>query len=211
MFDTVPPEDLIMRPSRSPTAGERCPWGCVLSVAGVSAGYSHWYRTSSFVCHACERAGVPGAGKWITVNPDVTFQRRPDEVDGLRITLVTLPPENPAGVGQIQLIHLSEVYGYIALSLCPLGCRRAVVQYLEVAVERRRRGVGRVLVAAARARCERFMTTTAPVPADDPVAARFCAQAGLIGPPQPRPCRHQADAGIAGEGWEMDAFRANRP
>ncbi len=211
MFDTVPPEDLVIRPSRSPTAGERCPWGCDLAVAGVAAGYSHWFGASSFVCEACRATGGPDAGAWITINPGVEHQKRPHEVNGLKISLVVLPPEIPAGTGQIQLVHQSQVLGYVALSLCPEGCGRAVVQHLEVATEWRRRGVGRVLVAAARARCERAaITTTAPLP-PDPVSTRFWSQVGLLGPPTPRPCRHQLDAGILGEGWEVDAYRANRP
>lgn len=199
-----------MRPSRSPTAGDRCPWGCDLSVAGSKAGYSHWYGAPTFTCTACRNVGGPHAGEWITVNPGVEHQKRLDEREGLKISLVVLPPEVPAGVGQIQLVHQATVLGYVDLSLCPHGCRRAVVQHLEVAAERRRRGVGRVLVAAARARCERFAVTTAPLPAD-PVCTRFWAQVGLLGRPEARPCRHQLAAGIAGEGWEVDAYQANRP
>ncbi|WP_414945580.1 GNAT family N-acetyltransferase [Amycolatopsis sp. cmx-11-32] len=183
--------------------------GLPVVVAGVGAGYFHWYGTSSFVCTACRNAGGPDAGEWITVNPSVSAQKRPDEVDGLKITVMVLPPEVPAGAGQIQLIHQGEVYGYAALSLCPRGCRRAVVQYLKVAEARRRRGVGRVLVEAVRARCEKFAVTTAPLPSD-PASVRFWAQVGLLGPQQPRPCGHQSDAGIASMGWEDAARRANR-
>jgi len=147
VFETVPPEDVVMRPSRSPTAGDRCPWGCDLSVAGSTTGYSHWYGAMSHVCTACRDAGGPEAGEWITINPDVAHQRRPDEVDGLKITLVVLPPAVSAGTGQIQLIHQGTVYGYVDLSLCPRGCRRAVVCHIEVAVEYRRRGAGREAAA----------------------------------------------------------------
>ncbi|KZB82731.1 hypothetical protein AVL48_37570 [Amycolatopsis regifaucium] len=171
------------------------------------AGYSHRYGTSSFICTACRDAGGPDAGEWITINPDLPHQLRPDQVDGLKISLVVVPPDSPAGAGQIQLVHQGEVYGYIALALCGT-CRRAVVQYLEVAEARRRRGVGRVLVAAARARCEGYLVTTAPL-GTDPACTRFWAQVGLLGPPRPRPCRCQVDAGITGEGWETEAHLAN--
>ncbi|MFE5565951.1 GNAT family N-acetyltransferase [Amycolatopsis japonica] len=209
MFDTVPPEDSVMRPSRTPAAPARCPWGCDLSLSGVTAGYSHWYGTGSFTCLACRNTGEPHAGEWITINPAV--QKRPGEVNGLKIALVVLPPQIPAGLGQIQLVHHREVFGYVELSLCPKGCGRAVVQYLEVAESRRRRGVGRVLVEAVRTRCATFTITTAPLPSE-PGCVRFWSQIGILGPQDPRPCGHQADAGIAGSrGWEDDARRANMP
>ncbi|MFD5090388.1 hypothetical protein ACFWMR_07295 [Amycolatopsis thailandensis] len=87
------------------------PLGCDLSVAGAITGYSHWYGTTSHVCTACRTAGGPEAGEWITINLSVSAQRRPDEVDGLKITLVIVPPTRPAGTGQIQVINQGETYG----------------------------------------------------------------------------------------------------
>ncbi|MGY6658674.1 hypothetical protein ACXIZN_41600 [Amycolatopsis sp. TRM77291] len=94
------------------------------------------------------------------------------------------------------------------MSLCR-ACSKAVVLALDVATDRRQLGVGRVLVSAARKRCEAY-TVMMAAHQPDPVARLFWARVGLLGAIGPKACRHQWDAGIdGGDDWEFAAYRAN--
>ncbi|MEU3625699.1 hypothetical protein BS329_38620 [Amycolatopsis coloradensis] len=209
-MDTVPPERLPIQPGRTSESPVRCPWGCDLRIATATTSWSHWYQAPERTCGACRQvpgAGGPGHGTWVTIDTSVSHQKPAGEVDGLTLSLIVTPPNVPAGVGRIALAHQGNTFGTIDLSLCRT-CQTALVLALDVAEEHRQMGIGRVLVSAARARCEDY-TVTMTWPRTSPVATLFWSRVGLLGGAL-RPCRHQLEAGIdGGDSWEGAAYRAN--
>ncbi|UMP00033.1 hypothetical protein [Amycolatopsis sp. EV170708-02-1] len=99
--------------------------------------------------------------------PDVT-EEQADEY-GLR--LVLMRPVTAAGIGAIQLHLRRTIFGEIRFSLCGID-RRAILVHIEVEKKHRRRGAGRVLVAAAAARAPRYDWTTLPI-GQDPMTVAF--------------------------------------
>ncbi|HET6288799.1 MAG TPA: GNAT family N-acetyltransferase [Amycolatopsis sp.] len=130
------------------------------------------------------------------IDPAVERQVPEDSVDEYGLRLVVVPPPTPAGIGAVRLCLGHKILGEIRMSLCATD-RRAVLVHLHIDEECRRRGAGRVLVAAAEARGIDFNWTMVPIERD-PVSIAFWARLGTFGSASasPRPCSHQIEAGV---------------
>ncbi|MEU3623002.1 GNAT family N-acetyltransferase [Amycolatopsis coloradensis] len=183
--------EVPLRPGTGTPA--RCPWGHDLAVAGVRQGWSQDYRSPEWTCEACHALSA-GSGVWAMIDPGPARQVTEDHVDEYGLRLVLLRPPTAAGIGAIQLRMGHTTFGEIRFSLCGPD-RRAVLVSVEVEEKHRRRGAGRILVAAARARATRYHWTMLPL-GEDPVAVAFWATVGALGPHNPHPCTHQIDAQV---------------
>lgn len=184
--------ELPIRPGT--TVPAQCPWGCRLVIGGMTRSWCQDYQSAEFLCLAC-RALNPEAGRWVQIDPAVQVPE--DRVDPTRLQLAVTPPAVRYGVGAIRLRLGSTIFGYVELTLCEVD-RRAVLLGLEVEPAHRRRGAGRVLVAAAVARAAGYDWSTVPV-GTDPVAVAFAARTRLPGPAPPYACSHQVAAGAVSE------------
>ncbi|MGY6658696.1 hypothetical protein ACXIZN_41710 [Amycolatopsis sp. TRM77291] len=183
--------EIPIRPGAGAPA--RCPWGHDFAIAGVRQSWSQDYRAPEWLCEACY--ALPGrAGTWAMIDPAPARHVTEDQADEYGLRLVLLRPATAAGIGAIQLRLGHTVFGEIRFSLCGID-RRAVLIHVEVEEKHRRRGAGRVLVAAAAARAPRYDWTTLPI-GHDPITVAFWARVGAIGPPSPYPCTHQTEQGV---------------
>jgi hypothetical protein len=173
-----------------------CPWGHELAVGGARHSWCQDYGAPEYLCEACHALPDRG-GRWATIDPSVTCQVREDQVDETRLQLVVIPPSVPRGTGTILLRHGSTIFGHVQLTLCELD-RCAVLLGLEVEPQHRRRGAGRVLVAAAKARGDGYRWSSNPI-GTDPVAIAFWGRVGLLGESPSAGCTHQIDAGALPE------------
>lgn len=175
------------------TAPPACPRGHELLPGRFQLGYTQDYARPEVLCEVCH--ALPSrAGRWALIDPAITAQVPESEVETAKLLLVVLPPSERAGVGTIQLRWGTTVYGQIQLSLC-LVDRAALLVGVHVEQQHRRRGVGTVLVAAARARGHSYRWSANPPATRDPITDAFWARLGA--PPSPaRPCSHQQAAGI---------------
>ncbi|WP_037305701.1 GNAT family N-acetyltransferase [Amycolatopsis orientalis] len=128
------------------------------------------------------------------IDPRSSRQVTEDQVDEYGLRLVLLRPPTAAGIGAIQLRLGHTAFGEIRFSLCGHD-RRAILVSVGVEEKHRRRGAGRVLVAAARARATRYHWTMLPL-GEDPVTVAFWATVGAVGPQSPHPCTHQIEQGV---------------
>lgn len=145
---------------------EYCLNGHRLDMAGRNCGFDHGYWLSSVTCTLCRELRLPRA-TW-------------DEVDHLRLGAEHPPthakllldiarPPVRAGVGQV-IARLDGVpIADLDLRMCPVD-ERGVIEHVRVDDQRRRRGLGTVLVAAALARGPGFRWSTTVV--DKAVEAR---------------------------------------
>ncbi|WP_143104795.1 GNAT family N-acetyltransferase [Amycolatopsis regifaucium] len=81
-------------------------------------------------------------------------------------------------IGFVQLRLGHTIFGEVGFSLCGTD-RRALLVHVEVEEKHRRRGAGRVLVAAAVVRAPRCEWTMFPI-GEDPVAVAFWASVGAV-------------------------------
>ena len=174
------------------TAPTACPRRHDLQVAGARHGWSQDYHAPEFLCEACHSLPDRG-GRWALINPAVSNQVLEDNVTEAWLQLVVCPPPVPAGVGMIQLRWGTTIYGQIALSLCRIE-RRGLVLSLEVEPRHRRRGVGQLLVAAARTRGAGYDWSSNSI-GTDPIVVAFWARIGAPRVPA-QPCSHQAAASV---------------
>ncbi|UJW36889.1 hypothetical protein L3Q67_45300 (plasmid) [Saccharothrix sp. AJ9571] len=178
----------------------RCPAGHQLGVAGPNNGWSHLLRRHEYCCDLCRELG---STRWSWCPVDVTEQHTQEAAPHTGLALVQVPPPRWAGSGQLRL-QLGEgtgtpaVLGTATLALCSVD-RRAVLQAVEVNERWRRRGVGRVLLAAAAALGTGYSWSTRPIPRD--LAARaFWARVGPADwPAPPAYCSHQLARGPIAE------------
>ncbi|MQA12578.1 MAG: GNAT family N-acetyltransferase [Pseudonocardiaceae bacterium] len=133
-------------------APERCPRGHNSKIARVLIGYSHIYYTRTVTCRVCLELGHEPA-TWALVDP-ATQVTKPA---GRGLELVLTPPSARGGVGRIALHVDRNCLADADLMICG-PCRIAVLEQLRVDEEVRRRGYGRLLLAAAllRAPDERY-------------------------------------------------------
>lgn len=194
--------EILLRPGKETQAPTRCPWGHDLRIGGCSSGWESSYKTSVLTCRACGALpSVAGwAGMWALVDPSITAQVTEDKVDGTRLQLVAVRPAVDAGPGVIQLRHGSALYGSAEVLLCRI-CRRAILSWVEVVQQWRRRGAGWVLVAAAAARGAGYSWSTTPFDIDPGTVAFWATVAIDLGDPVPRPCSH-----MVATGWSHPAM-----
>lgn len=165
-------EALPVRPVRGDRAPQACPRGHDLAVAGARSSYHHRYALPEVTCGVCRALHDPLAS-WCLVDP--ARQHTVDTAPRAGLALVRVPPATRGGVGQLRLWIDGVPLADLDLAVCG-PCRRGVVEHVRTDAPHRRRGYGRVLVAAA--------LTLAPPPeyrwsttrvTDDPVARAFWA------------------------------------
>ncbi|MGV9365570.1 GNAT family N-acetyltransferase [Amycolatopsis sp. NPDC003731] len=159
-----------------------------LDLYGKLKPYSHRYRLHGTLCEVCRahEGCEPEArrlAEWAYL--DVTVQHAPETAPGEGLALVARPPAGGMLAGRIELQLDGAEVGAVTASLCA-SCRTATLDYVHVAVEYRRLGFGRTLVAAAVARAAAYRWT-APLP-DGPVAQSFRARIAMRRPGPP--CHH---------------------
>ncbi|MFE0023354.1 hypothetical protein [Amycolatopsis sp. NPDC059021] len=174
----------------------RCPWGCRLDVGGVRCGWSQDYGTPEYLCEACH-ALPEHRGRWAQFDTTVTNQVTDARADPAKLQIVVTPPAALAGPGTIELRWGTTIFGHITVALCPID-RCAIFLDLLTETRHRRRGVGRVLVAAARARGSGYRWTSLPR-LTDAVATAFWARVGPLGPTPAHACGHHVAAGTVSE------------
>jgi GNAT superfamily N-acetyltransferase len=112
---------------------------------------------------------------------DVTVQHAPETAPGEGIALVASPPAAGTLAGRVALHLDGAQVGAVTARPCT-SCRTATLDYIQVAVEYRRLGFGRTLVAAA---CPRL-------PVDGSAARRPGGAVARIAIRQPgSPCHHR--------------------
>jgi GNAT superfamily N-acetyltransferase len=143
-----------------------------LAIASARSSYHHWYGLTEVTCGVCHSLGDPLAS-WCLVNPARQHAVNTAPRNGLM--LVRIPPEARGGIGQVQLWIDGVALADIDLAICG-PCKRGVVEHVRTDEPHRRRGYGRVLVAAALTLAPpavyRWSTTKV---ADNPVARAFWA------------------------------------
>lgn len=168
---------------------ERCPAGHLRELSGPTSSFNHAAGMLDYSCELCQRLGDP-RWSWTVIDPShqVTAADKPSG-----LTLVRIPPPRPASPGRIQLQLDDAILGVIDVALCRVE-KRAVLERLAVQEKYRRRGAGRVLVAAALALGTGYDWSM--VKLDNSLAARvFWARLGLVcGPAAPFYCSHMNDA-----------------
>ncbi|TDV47928.1 hypothetical protein CLV71_109163 [Actinophytocola oryzae] len=163
------------RPVR-PARDERIPLDCLrghrLAIAGARSSYHHRYALTEITCGVCYALHDPLAS-WCLVNP--ARQHTVDGAPRTGLVLVRVPPDTRAGVGQLRLHVDGVALADIDVAVCG-PCRRGVIEHVRTDEPHRRRGYGRVLVAAALtlAPPDTYQWSTTEV-ADDPVARAFWA------------------------------------
>ncbi|MQA11735.1 MAG: hypothetical protein GEU98_24935 [Pseudonocardiaceae bacterium] len=155
------PVDTPVRPTTNPRAEypARCLRGHQMQVAGTQAGWSVLDHTETRTCRLCSCLRDPRA-TWSLV--DVTKQQLGDTgLHGGHIRLEVFPPAVRGGVGRIQLRRYGRVVGDVDMAACG-PCGRAVLEHIRVDEDCRRRGYGRVLLAATlvRAPASQFTWST---------------------------------------------------
>jgi hypothetical protein len=195
--------EILLRPGNETSAPPtRCPWGHDLRIGGCSSGWETSYRTTLLHCRACTALPDAGrrAGTWALVDPSTAAQVTEGKVKGSGLHLVAVRPAVEAGPGVIQLRQGEVLYGSAEVLLCRI-CRRAILSWVEVAQQWRRRGAGWVLVAAAAARGTGYSWSTTPFDIDPGTVAFWATIAIDLGDPVPRPCSH-----IVASGWSHPAM-----
>jgi GNAT superfamily N-acetyltransferase len=112
--------------------------------------------------------------------------------------LVVTPPVVRAGVGRIALHLEDRILGDVDLMLCPVDAV-AVLENVRVDSDVRRRGYGRVLLAAARARGVGYEWSQTKI-TDSPAARAFWATVGTFGSTSPAYCSHMKES--SGIAWD---------
>lgn len=144
-----------------------CLRGHNLAIAGVRSSYHHWYALTEITCRVCHSLHDPLAS-WCLVNP--TRQHSLDTAPHTGLALVRIPPATRGGIRQLRLWVDGVARADIDVAICG-PCKRGVVEHVRTDEQYRRRGYGRVLVAAALSLAPpadyRWSTTKV---ADDPVA-----------------------------------------
>ncbi|TKG61504.1 GNAT family N-acetyltransferase [Prauserella endophytica] len=137
-----------------------CPRQHPVGSGTVWVGWNARLRLRQLTCRACH-AHDPAISTWCIVDPGYQ-QRRAEQTDGLGVEIVAIPPEHhPAGVGRIEIRLNGRAVGDIDLALCA-QCQAGIIEHIRVdPPPHRRRGFGRVLLAAAlsRGRGYRWSTT----------------------------------------------------
>lgn len=151
---------------------QACLRGHTLAIAGARSSYHHWYGLTELTCGVCHALRDPLAS-WCLVNP--TRQHPLDAAPHTGLVLVRVPPAMRGGAGQLTLWIDGVALADIDLLICG-PCRRGVIEHVRTDEPHRRRGYGRVLVAAAftLAPPAEYDWSTTRV-ADDPVARAFWA------------------------------------
>jgi GNAT superfamily N-acetyltransferase len=161
-----------VRPARDERIPRTCPRGHTLSIAGARSRYHHRYALTGLTCGVCHSLHDPLAS-WCLVNP--ARQHAVDDAPQTGLVLVRLPPAVRGGPGQLRLWVDGIALADIDVLICG-PCRRGVVEHVRTDLLHRRRGYGRVLVAAALSLAPpasyRWSTTKVT---DDPVAMAFWA------------------------------------
>lgn len=122
-----------------------CLRGHDLVIAGAGSGYHHRYNLTEITCRVCFSLRDPLAS-WCLVNP--AHQHPLATAPHTGLVLVRIPPTTRGGTGQLQLRIDGTPHADIDLTLCA-PCKRGVVEHVRTDPSHRRRGYGRVLVAAA--------------------------------------------------------------
>jgi len=140
------------------TPPEQCPRGHSSRIARVLLGYSHIYRAHTVTCRVCQELHHEPA-TWCLADPAAQVR----ESTGRGLELVVTPPPMRGGVGQIALYVDQSRLADVDLMICA-PCRQAALAQIRVDQEVRRRGYGRLLIAAALVRAPadqyRWSTTT---------------------------------------------------
>jgi GNAT superfamily N-acetyltransferase len=167
----------------------RCPAGHLRDLAGPNSGFNHASQLREYSCGVCRELGDPRAS-WTAIDPAL---QHPADAVPRGLALIRIPPRRPATAGRIELRLSGETFGRVEVTLCRIE-KRAVLEQLLVAKQHRRRGVGRVLVAAALALGTGYDWST--VKPDSSLEARaFWARLGLVcGPAEPFYCSHMDEA-----------------
>jgi GNAT superfamily N-acetyltransferase len=135
-----------VRPAPRDIRPPRCLRGHDLDIAGTGVGYHHRFALSQLTCNICYELRDERAS-WCLVDP--ARHHLADEAPTSGLVLVKIPPTVPrGGVGQLQLRLDGIALADLDLAVCG-PCQRAVLENVRVDEQQRRRGYGRVLVAAA--------------------------------------------------------------
>jgi GNAT superfamily N-acetyltransferase len=167
----------------------RCPAGHLRELASPNSNYSHAAQLHEYTCGVCRALGNPRA-RWTAIDPALQY---PADAVPSGLVLVRIPPRRPATPGRIELQLAGACFGAIEVTLCRIE-KRAVLEQLLVTEKHRRRGVGRVLVAAALALGAGYDWSMVK-PGSSLEARAFWARLGLVcGPATPFYCSHMNDA-----------------
>ncbi|GAA5121506.1 GNAT family N-acetyltransferase [Haloechinothrix salitolerans] len=154
-------------PTTDTTLGGSCPRGHDFRIARVSLGHSHLYDATTVTCEVCRELGHEHS-TWALIDPFTHTAEPP----GRGLALVVTPPSVRGGLGQIAVYLGPRSVADADLMICA-PCRRAVLEQIRVDPGCRRRGLGRLLVAASvmRAPSDRYRWSTTPVNNDPEVLA----------------------------------------
>lgn len=159
-----------------PAHDDRVPLDCLrghrLAIAGARSSYHHRYALTEITCGVCQSLGDPLAS-WCLVDP--TRQHAVDAAPTTGLVLVRIPPTVRAGTGQLRLWIDGIARADIDVTVCA-PCQRGVIEHVRTDEPHRRRGYGRVLVAAALALAppSRYHWSTTEVE-DNPISRAFWA------------------------------------
>jgi len=163
---------LPVRPAHDDRVPPTCLRGHNLAIASVRSGYHHWYGLTEITCGVCYALHDPLAA-WCLVNP--ARQHNPETAPHHGLVLVRIPSDTRGGVGQLELWVDGVALADIDLAICG-PCKRGVIEHVRTDEPHRRRGYGRVLVAAALSLAPptEYHWSTSKV-ADNPIARAFWA------------------------------------
>lgn len=161
-----------VRPALDDHVPPTCLRGHNLAIASARSSYHHWYDLTEITCGVCHALSDPLAS-WCLVDP--SRQHALDTAPCTGLVLVRIPPAVRGGVGQLGLWIDGVPLADLDLAVCG-PCKRAVIEHVRTDESHRRRGYGRVLVAAAftLAPPTDYHWSTTRV-SDDPVARAFWA------------------------------------
>jgi GNAT superfamily N-acetyltransferase len=169
---------LPVRPGHHHRVPHTCLRGHDLTIAGAGSSYHHRYALTEITCVVCYALRDPLAS-WCLVNP--AHQHTLATAPRTGLVLVRIPPATRGGTGQVRLWIDGVAVADIDLAICG-PCRRGVLEHVRTDEPHRRRGYGRVLVAAALSLAPpaTFRWSTTKIN-DDPVARAFWAGIGWPG------------------------------